>query len=66
MEQTLFLMAMGVITLEGEWAYIYRRLLPRLAVYDERTKDYRGKMKVIGRIARMRAICSCSTISKRF
>jgi hypothetical protein len=26
-------------------------LLPRLAIYDERVKDYRGKLKVIGRIA---------------
>lgn len=25
--------------------------LPRLAIFDERTKDYRGKMNVIGRIA---------------
>jgi hypothetical protein len=26
-------------------------LLPRLAIYDERIKGYRGKLKVIGRIA---------------
>ena len=29
---------------------IYQRLLPRLATYDERKKDYHGKFKVLGRI----------------
>jgi transposase len=51
MKQMLFLMAMRATILEGEWAHIYQRLLSRLAIYDERTKDYRGKLKVIGRIA---------------
>jgi len=51
MKQTLFLMAMRAVTIEGEWANIYHRLLPHLATYDERTKEYRGKMKAIGRIA---------------
>jgi transposase len=47
----LFLMVGRAITLECEWARIYRRLLPRLAIYDERTRNYRGKLRVIGRIA---------------
>lgn len=51
MKQMLFLMAARATTLDGEWARIYQRLLPRLATYDERTKDYRGKLRVIGRIA---------------
>ncbi len=51
MKQMLFLMAARATTLECEWARIYQRLLPRLPIYDERTKDYRGKMRVIGRIA---------------
>jgi transposase len=51
MKQMLFLMAARVTTLECEWTRIYQRLLPRLATYDERIKDYRGKMRVIGRIA---------------
>jgi len=51
MKQMLFLMVGRAITLECEWARIYQRLLPRLAIYDERTKDYRGKLRVIGRIA---------------
>jgi hypothetical protein len=47
----LFLMAARATTLDGEWARIYRRLLPRMATYDERVKEYRGKKKVLGRIA---------------
>ena len=51
MKHMLFLMATRATTFECEWARIYRRLLPRLATYDERIKDYRGKLRVIGRIA---------------
>jgi transposase len=51
MKQMLFLMAARATRLECEWARIYQRLLPRLAIYDERTKDYRGKLRVLGRIA---------------
>jgi transposase len=47
----LFLMATLATRLDCEWARLYQRLLPRLATYDERKKDYRGKLKVIGRIA---------------
>ncbi len=51
MKQMLFLIAAQAIRCECEWARIYRRLLPRLATYDERIQDYRGKMRVLGRIA---------------
>lgn len=51
MKQMLFLMAARATTLDCEWARIYHRLLPRMATYDERVKDYRGKKKVLGRIA---------------
>jgi hypothetical protein len=51
MKQMLFLMVGRAITLECEWARLYQRLLPRLAIDDERRKDYRGKLRVIGRIA---------------
>ncbi len=44
-------MAACATTMDCEWARLYQRLLPRLASYDERIKDYRGKLKVIGRIA---------------
>jgi len=51
MKQMLFLMAARATTLDCEWARIYQRLLPRLCTYDERVRDYRGKKKVLGRIA---------------
>ncbi|GHO71648.1 hypothetical protein KSC_105400 [Ktedonobacter sp. SOSP1-52] len=51
MKQMLYLMAARSITFECEWARIYQRLLPRLCTYDERMKDYRGKKRVLGRIA---------------
>jgi transposase len=51
MKQMLYLMAARSTTLDCEWARIYQRLLPRMGTYDERTKDYRGKKKVLGRLA---------------
>jgi hypothetical protein len=51
MKQMLYLMAARATTLDCEWARIYQRLLPRLCTYDERTRAYRGKKKVLGRIA---------------
>jgi transposase len=51
LKQALYLMAARASSLDGEWARIYRRLVPRLCSYDERTKEYRGKKKVLGRIA---------------
>ncbi len=50
-KQMLFLVAARAVTLDCEWARIYQRLLPRLCTYDERTRQYRGKKKVLGRIA---------------
>lgn len=37
--------------MEGEWAKLYQRLVPIKCAYDERTRSYKGKGKVIGRIA---------------
>lgn len=51
MKHMLYLMAVRSTTIECEWARIYQRLLPRMGTYDERIKDYRGKKKVLGRIA---------------
>jgi len=51
MKQMLYLMAARSVTFECEWARIYQRLLPRMGTYDERTKDYRGKKRIFGRIA---------------
>jgi transposase len=51
MKQMLYLTAARSVTFECEWARIYQRLLPRMGTYDERTKDYRGKKRIFGRIA---------------
>jgi transposase len=51
MKHMLFLMAARAISIDGEWAKMYQQLLPRMCSYDERRKDYRGKLKVLGRIA---------------
>ena len=51
MKQLLYLMAARATTLDCEWASIYQRLLPRLCIYEERTRGYRGKKKVLCRIA---------------
>lgn len=52
MKQIRYLMVWSVIRKKGsEWAKIYERLVPRLCSYDARTKLYKGKGKVIGRIA---------------
>jgi transposase len=47
----LYLMAARATILDCEWARIYHRLVPRMCTYDERTREYRGKKKVLGRIA---------------
>ena len=36
---------------DGEWTRIYERLVPIKCSYDERTRRYVGRGKVIGRIA---------------
>ncbi len=38
-------------TVDCEWARMYQRLLPRIATYDERTKEHHGTLKVIVRFA---------------
>ena len=37
--------------MESEWANMYERLVPIKCGYDERTRTYKGKVKVFGRIA---------------
>ena len=51
MKHMLFLLAARAITADCEWVKMYQQLLPRMCRYDERIKDYRGKLKVLGRIA---------------
>jgi transposase len=51
MKQMLFLCVAHAIQLDCEWARLYERLVPKKCMYDERKRAYRGKLKVIGRIA---------------
>ena len=52
MKQTMYLVAWQAIQIKGrEWAKIYERLVPRKCSFDERTRRYTGRGKVIGRIA---------------
>jgi transposase len=49
-KQALYLVAWGAIRTDTEWAEIYRRLVPRKCAFDERTRSYQGRIRVIGRI----------------
>jgi transposase len=51
LKKTMFLIVGNAIRMDGEWAKIYERLVPLKCRYDERTRTYKGKLKVIGRIA---------------
>jgi len=41
---------MHAIMSETEWAKLYKRLVPRLCAYDERTQTYRGRGKAVGHV----------------
>jgi transposase len=51
MKEVMYLVALRAIQQEGPWADLYHRLVQRKCDYDERTQAYRGKNKIIGRIA---------------
>lgn len=50
-KQMLYLVVWKAIQMDCEWARIYERLVPIKCSYDERTRRYIGRGKVIGRIA---------------
>lgn len=50
-KQMLFLCVASAIQLDCEWARLYERLVPKKCSYDERRRAFRGRIKVIGRIA---------------
>lgn len=50
-KQMLYLLVWTTIKMDCEWARIYERLVPIKCSYDERTRKYTGRGKVIGRIA---------------
>ncbi len=48
----MFLIVGNLIHLkDNEWANLYERLVHKKCAYDERTRTYRGKVKVMGRVA---------------
>ncbi len=47
----LLIVANAIQQKDSEWAKLYQRLVPRMCRYDEGRQVYKGKMKVIGRIA---------------
>jgi hypothetical protein len=51
MKEVLYLVALRGVRGTGAWAPLYHRLVERKCAYDERTGSYRGKKKVVGRIA---------------
>lgn len=50
MKKVMYLVAWRAIKAETEWASLYKRLVPRLCTYDERTQAYKGRGKVIGHV----------------
>ena len=50
MKKMMYLVAWNAIKDETEWASLYKRLVPRLCSYDERTLAYKGKGKAIGHV----------------
>lgn len=51
LKQLFFLIVGNAIQGDCAWARIYQRLVRTLCAYDERTHAYRGKRKIMGRIA---------------
>lgn len=50
LKYTLYLVALNAIKQDTPWRTLYNRMVPIKCSYDERTKKWRGRMKVIGRI----------------
>jgi transposase len=51
LKRTMFLITICAVRYDPTWKALYTRLVERKCSYDARTRKYRGKMKVIGRIA---------------
>lgn len=49
-KKVMYLVAWRAIKAETEWASLYKRLVPRLCNYDERTQAYKGKGKAMGHV----------------
>jgi transposase len=51
LKHAMYLAVGQAIRMDSEWARLYERLVPRKCAFDERTKTYKGKLKVVGRVA---------------
>ncbi len=51
LKHTIYLITLQAIHMDTPFKALYDRLVPIKCHYDERTQRYRGKMKVIGRVA---------------
>jgi hypothetical protein len=51
MRQVMFLVVCNAIGVESEWSHLYERLVPQKCRYDERTRTYKGKLRVMARSA---------------
>jgi transposase len=51
LKHTVFLIALSAVRQDTPWRTLYNRLVPLKCVYDDRLGRYRGRMKVIGRVA---------------
>lgn len=50
MKKVMYLVAWNAVKSETEWASLYKRLVPRLCTYNERTQIYKGRGKAIGHV----------------
>jgi len=50
-KRAMYLSVWKAIQTDTEWAKLYKRLVPRLCAYDERTQSYKGRGRAIGHVA---------------
>jgi hypothetical protein len=51
LKHTLYLVALQAVRMDTPWKVLYDRLVPLKCQYDDRLSRYRGRMKVVGRVA---------------
>ena len=49
-KKVMYLVAWHAIKDGTEWASLYKRLVPRLCTYDERTQTFKGRGKAVGHV----------------
>lgn len=51
LKKAMYLIAWNAVQQDTEWKALYERLVPRVCQWDERRQVFRGKNKVLGRVA---------------